>query len=318
MSSAAAAAETDLVAQWRQIARSTDGTIGAAALHLSSGAHAALNGDDRFPLASVCKLPVAAHILAMVDEGRLRRDQEIEVLSLDIFPWVSEIAKRWPQQKRFPLDEILELMVARSDNTGIETCFRIGGGAPALAARLKQWAVEGIRIDRGEEQIALDAVEAHYPAREQWTSQMFTRLISQATPASRKRGMERYLTDPRDTATPNATVQLLARAFRGELLSKSSTSRLMQILKATVTAPARIKGLLPEGTVVAHKTGTWTTVNGLNGATNDAGVIFLPEGAGLLAVAVYVKGSTRSEAAREQVIARIARAAYDFLVSPRK
>jgi len=313
----ASAAEADLAAQWRQIARSTDGKVGAAALHLSSGAHAALNGDDPFPLASVCKLPVAAHILAMVDEGKLRRDQEIEVLPRDIFPSVSEIAKRWPQQTRFPLDEILQLMVAGSDNTGVEICFRLGGGAPALAERFRQWRIGGIRIDRGEEQISLDAVEAPYPPREQWTGEMFTRLVSQATPAARQSGMTRYLSDPRDTGAPNATAQLLARAFSGKLLSQSSTSRLIEILKATTTGPARIKGALPEGTVVAHKTGTWNTVNGLNGATNDAGTIFLPRGAGLVAIAVYIKGSTWPEAARERVIAEIARAAYDFWTSPK-
>lgn len=307
-----AAGEADLAAQWRQIVRSTDGTAGAGALHLSSGAHAALKGDDPFPLASVCKLPIAAHILALVDEGRLRRDDEIEVLPRDVFPSVSEIAKRWPQQNRFRLDEILELMLSRSDNTGVEVCFRLGGGAPALAARFRQWRIEGIRIDRGEEQISLDAVEGRYPPREQWTGAMFTRLISDATPTARKRGMERYLADPRDTGTPNGTIQLLARAFRGELLSKASTARLIEILKTTVTGPARIKGLLPAGTVVAHKTGTWYTVNGLNGATNDVGIIFLPHGAGPVAIAVYIKGSTRPEAARERVIAEVARAAYDF------
>ena len=43
-------------------------------------------------------------------------------------------------------------------------------------------------------------------------------------------------------------------------------------------------------------------------ATNDSGVIFLPDGR-QLAVSVYVKASTRSSAVRDQVIARIARAA---------
>ena len=67
----------------------------------------------------------------------------------------------------------------------------------------------------------------------------------------------------------------------------------MEILKATTTGSARIKGLLPAGTVVAHKTGTTGTVMDFNGSTNDAGVILLPGGGGQLAIAVYVKGSTR-------------------------
>ena len=307
----AAGAETPLEGQWRRIARATDGTVGVAAVHLASGEHASLHGDERFPMASVCKLPIAIHILGLVDEGKLRLGQPIEVLAQDIFPQVSEIAGRWPEQRRFPLDELLRLMVAQSDNTVVETLFRIGGGAPALAARFRQWRVEGMRVDRAEEEIALDGIQAPYSPREQWTGAMYKRLMAQATPAVRARAMARYLADPRDTATPNGTVQLLVRAFRGELLAKATTAFLIEIMKATASGPARLKGLLPEGTVVAHKTGAWGTVNGLNGATNDVGVIFPPRGAGAIAVAVFVKGSRRSEAERDRVIAEMARAAYD-------
>ena len=48
-----------------------------------------------------------------------------------------------------------------------------------------------------------------------------------------------------------------------------------------------------------------------NGSTNDAGVILLPDGGGHLAISVYVKGSRGNLAARELVIARIAKAAFD-------
>jgi hypothetical protein len=62
--------------------------------------------------------------------------------------------------------------------------------------------------------------------------------------------------------------------------------------------------------MVAHKTGSTGTVMGFTAATNDSGVIFLPDG-GQLAVSVYVKASTRRDAERDRVIARIARAAFD-------
>jgi len=268
---------------WRQIAAETDGTVGAAALHLGSGQHVSLHGDERFPLASVCKLPIAMHILAMVDEGKLARNRAIEVARQHVVNNNSEVAERWPKQRRFPLDELLRLMVAKSDNTAVETLYRIGGGAAAIAARLRGWQLNGIRIDRSERECGRDAAAS----------------------------MPRFLTDPRDTATPDGTVQLLRRVFRGELLSASSTARLVEILEATTTGAKRIKGLLPAGVMVAHKTGTTGTANGLNGSTNDVGVITLPTGAGQLALAVYVKGSARDLAARETVIARMARAAFD-------
>jgi beta-lactamase class A len=56
--------------RWQQIAGEIDGTVGASALDLSSGRSVSMHGGERFPLASVCKLPIAIHILAMVDEGK--------------------------------------------------------------------------------------------------------------------------------------------------------------------------------------------------------------------------------------------------------
>lgn len=282
----AAPADT-LAERWRRIAAETGGAVGAAALHLGSGQHVSLHGDERFPLASVCKLPAAMHILAMVDEGKLSRTAEIEVVQQDVTLDFSEVGHRWPKQRRFPLDELLLLMVAKSDNTAVETLYRIGGGAAAITARLRAWHLDGMRIDRTERQCGRDAAAS----------------------------MPRFIADPRDTATPDGTVQLLKRLFHGELLSASSTARIIEILEATTTGAGRIKGLLPAGVVVAHKTGTTGTSKGLNGSTNDVGVITLPKGAGQLALAVYVKGSSRDLAAREMVIARIAKAAFDSLLA---
>ena len=48
------------------------------------GGRVSLNGDERFPLASVCKLPIAMNLLALVDEKRFALNQEIEVLPRDV------------------------------------------------------------------------------------------------------------------------------------------------------------------------------------------------------------------------------------------
>jgi beta-lactamase class A len=68
--------------------------------------------------------------------------------------------------------------------------------------------------------------------------------------------------------------------------------------------------MLPTGTVVAHKTGSSRTVAGLTRATNDAGLVTLPDGRHL-AVVVFVSDSTADDVTREEVIAKAARAAWD-------
>jgi beta-lactamase class A len=84
---------------------------------------------------------------------------------------------------------------------------------------------------------------------------------------------------------------------------------LLDILRRCQTGEARLKGLLPEGTAVAHKTGSMGVT-----ITNDVGIIALPGGAGHVAVAVYVKASDQPERARERAIAEIARVARDFFL----
>jgi beta-lactamase class A len=86
-------------------------------------------------------------------------------------------------------------------------------------------------------------------------------------------------------------------------------------MKDSPTGPHRIKGELPSGTVVMHKTGTSGSAEGLTNATNDIGLITLPDGR-RLAIAVFVSDSSADEATRDAVIARIAKAAYDAAVEP--
>jgi len=68
--------------------------------------------------------------------------------------------------------------------------------------------------------------------------------------------------------------------------------------------------LLPKTTVVAHKTGTSGSREGVTAATNDIGIIYLPNGKDF-AIAVFVSDSPADEKTRDAVIARIAKAAWD-------
>jgi beta-lactamase class A len=306
------AAANDLEAEWRTIAREMDGTAGAAALHVGSGRRADLNGEDRFPLASVCKLPIAVAILEMVAERRLSLGLRMEIPAYDVVPGVSPIAERWPKEKWFRLDEMVELMIEKSDNTAVQTLFRAAGRAVGMGLRMKEWGIDGVRVDRDERTCSLEAMGVrNIPPVKEWTPRMSGALIGQVPVAEQAAALRRFLDDPRDTATPNGTVALLQKLYGGKILPADLTGHLRGFLEKTTTGKDRIKGLLPPKTVVAHKTGTTADAGDLNGSTNDVGVITLPNRS-QLAVAFYLKGSTRPLAAREAIIARMARAAYDW------
>jgi len=59
-----------------------------------------------------------------------------------------------------------------------------------------------------------------------------------------------------------------------------------------------------------HKTGTSGTRDGVTFATNDVGLIALPDGR-RLAIAIFVTDSKADDDTRDAVIARIGKAAYD-------
>jgi beta-lactamase class A len=70
------------------------------------------------------------------------------------------------------------------------------------------------------------------------------------------------------------------------------------------TGPQRIKGQMPTGVMVAHKTGS------LYNTSSDVGIVTGPDGHAI-ALAIYVTGGKNDHKYRFEKIATIARAVYD-------
>ena len=129
--------------------------------------------------------------------------------------------------------------------------------------------------------------------------------------SERDAAREAFSTDARDSSTPLAMAHLLAMTWAGKALGSKNTEVFKDIMLRVQTGTGRIKGVLPPGTQVGHKTGT------IGGTTNDVGYIYLPDGAGHVITVVFVKDSERPVPVREATIAQISRAIYDyFLFNP--
>jgi beta-lactamase class A len=208
------------------------------------------------------------------------------------------------------LVNLLEPMITRSDNTATDVLFRLAGGPAAVAAWLARQGIAGITpsrsirdllivlygLDPGPGVALRDALRALPPAE---------------FAAAKQRAQGRnpaYSTDPRDQATPAAMVELLARLHHAQGISAAARDTLLPIMARTSTGLRRIEGRLPPGVKVANKTGS------ASGTTNDVGILTLPGALGSVALAVYVKDSALPPAGREDVIADLARAAYDYFV----
>src|SRR5579884_2833944 len=262
------------------IAKSIGGRVGVSAVLIESGEHVALHGDQTFFMASVVEFPVALRVLQLVDEGKLRLDQKAPVRNSDVVSGSTVLASVKPGAE-FTIRDLLGNMIGSSDNTSCDVLMALCGGPPAVMARVQALGIQGIRIDRNEKQLASDYARAR----------------------------AQFLRDVRDTSTPDAMTALLAKFQATEALKPATTGLLREIMENSAI-PTRLKGLLPPGTLVAHKTGSWREA-----ALNDVGIITLP-GSRHIAIAVFTNGSKRDVPVIEHAIAEIAQAAYDHWSQP--
>jgi beta-lactamase class A len=84
-------------------------------------------------------------------------------------------------------------------------------------------------------------------------------------------------------------------------------------MEESQTGAARIRNLLPKGTVVADKTGASGMQNGMAAATKDIALVTLPDGRHM-AIAIFVSDSAAADAVRDSMIAKIALAGWDVWV----
>jgi beta-lactamase class A len=269
--------ESELYNQIEQISNTAQGQVGVTATVLETGETVTLNGDRQFPMQSVYKFPIGMAVLAQVDQGKLELEQRVRIEPSDFDSNLrhSPIRDANPQGTELSVAELLRYTVSESDNTACDVLLRLVGGPGVVTQYLRDLGINDMVVANTEKEIGQD-IAVQY----------------------------------RNYATPDAAVALLRVLQEGQGLSPSSQTLLLQLMTETPTGLQRIKGLLPEGTVVAHKTGTSRTVDGVTAATNDVGLVTLPNG-NHLAVAVFVSDSRADDATREEVIARIARAAWD-------
>ncbi|MFB9841855.1 class A beta-lactamase, subclass A2 [Mucilaginibacter ginsenosidivorans] len=275
--SAARAQDKELLSRIKTISAESKGIVGVSILGLESHDTLNYNGQSRLVMHSVFKFPIAMAVLNLVDKGKYKLDKKMKVGKGDMHPntW-SPMRDKYPDGAELPLSEIIGYMVSQSDNTACDFLLKKIGGPKVVEEYIHSLGVKGIAIKASEADMA-SAWEVQYT---NW-------------------------------AKPADLVYLLDIFYHGKALSKQSNDFLMQAMLATTTGPHRLRGLLPKDAVIAHKTGTSpTNAEGLSPATNDIGIITLPNGKHL-AIVVMVCNSKADEATRDAVIAKIAKAAWD-------
>jgi beta-lactamase class A len=270
--------DTQLQSELTEIASAAKGKVGVGAVLVETGEAAYLDRSVHYPMQSVYKLPIAMAVLKMIDDGKVRIDQEVNISPDDFVRqgFHSPIRNMNPQGTVMNVYGIMRYSLSESDGTASDVLLDLAGGPEAVMNYLRSIGVNDLIVADSEKSISKD-----------WETQY------------------------RNWSTPEASIKLLRAIHeRRAGLSEQMTTLLLQFMTETETGDRRIKRGLPDGASLAHKTGTGGTEKGITGATNDIGIITLPDGRHIL-LAVYVSDSPESMAVREKVMADVAKAAIE-------
>ena len=258
------------------LVHSLNGSIGVGVKHLESGDTLTIHGNGHFPMQSVYKFHLALAVLAGVDKGKLCVDQKVLIRKADYFPTHSPIADKYPEGNvELTIGELLFHTVSTSDNIGCDILFKLLGSPKKVEAYIRGLGVSDIAIINTEREM-----------HQGWGAQF------------------------NNWTTPQAMVQLLDLFYQKKILSPQSRDLLVKIMEQTSTGKKRIKGHLPAGTVIAHKTGMGGNDEGVISAINDVGVVTLPSG-DHFAIALFVSNPKDSIETVEEVMAKISKLVFD-------
>lgn len=272
----------------QQIVSDRNALVGVSIIGNDGKDTISLQGDRRFPMQSVFKFHIALAALSEIDKGKLSLYQKIDISKDKLLPedfW-SPLRDENPNGGSFTIERLIEYSVSHSDNTACDILIRLIGTPKTVEEYFKKNNIQDIQITFNEEEM-----------QAKWEN-MF-----------------------QNWTTPKAASETLKIFYKNEnnLLSKTSYDFFWKTNKETTTGRNRIKGQLPEGTIVAHKTG-WSGTNketGITAAVNNIGIVFLPNGEYFI-ISVFVTESKESFDTNEKIIADIAKATYDFYTTHAK
>ncbi|MEN7268381.1 VEB family extended-spectrum class A beta-lactamase [Pseudomonas aeruginosa] len=277
-------AQTDnLTLKIENVLKAKNARIGVAIFNSNEKDTLKINNDFHFPMQSVMKFPIALAVLSEIDKGNLSFEQKIEITPQDLLPktW-SPIKEEFPNGTTLTIEQILNYTVSESDNIGCDILLKLIGGTDSVQKFLNANHFTDISIKANEEQMHKD-----------WNTQY------------------------QNWATPTAMNKLLIDTYnnKNQLLSKKSYDFIWKIMRETTTTGSnRLKGQLPKNTIVAHRTGTSGINNGITAATNDVGVITLPNGQ-LIFISVFVAESKETSEINEKIISDIAKITWNYYLN---
>ena len=270
------------------------GRIGFYARNVADGAEYSWNGDERFPPASVIKLPVMIELYRQAATGSLDLDTT-EPLPQDISTHGSGVLKRREGPVSLTLREYCRLMIVHSDNMATDLVMRTVG-LGSVNRFLRGLGLENTRA-------VMELGRWHYLivglANAPVSLANDERILEQMRAGEFDDDGLGY-SDSRENNVcgPRNMGSLLERLYGGELATRNATEEMLELMRAS-THKRTIAKYVKEGIRVANKYG------GSRRIAADAGIVELAGGP--VVIAAFALSEDPNDRSGREILARMAR-----------
>ncbi|MBV8812060.1 MAG: serine hydrolase [Acidobacteriaceae bacterium] len=233
------------------------GRVSLYAKNLDSGTTYEISGDEPVRTASTIKLPIMVACYWEVKDGKLDLSEPLTLAEGEKVSG-SGILQDLTAGDRFPIRDLIDLMIVLSDNTATNTILnRVPGNT--VNARMAQLGLSQTRVMR---KILGD--------RNNLKPTPSGISDEGAKPENKKWGIGR--------STPHEMVIILEKLYRGELVDKKSSDEMITILKRQRDQNALGRDM--QDIDIAHKSGA------LDALRSDVGIIYSKHGAIAMAITI--------------------------------
>ena len=280
------------------------GRLGLFVKDLSSGTCLKRNHRQRFPTASIFKVPVIVELGRQVEDGRLSLDRHYRLLEGISRHGTGSLANM-PGQPELSLRQYCRLMIAESDNMatdlileiiGLEsvnpTMDRLGLSDTRVNMTMGRWHYSTVGLDHHPINRTNDALrQARFKAgQKDFNALPFTDSLAN------------------NVTTAQDMASLLEQIYFGQLISPSASAAMLEMLKAC-TNRRMIPRYLDPAIAIAHKIGQSQRIRG------DAAIVFLPH-CPLIISALSLAPEPDQQRPGVQAIAEIARLLVQAIYPP--
>ena len=198
------------------------GRVGVFAVVLETGESVSLDENGQYPMQSVYKFPIAMAVAPAGGGRKLKLDQKVRVEKEEYVRkgMRSPLRDKNPNGADVTVQELIRLSIVESDGSASDVLMRLAGGAAAIQEYLTGITIGEVIVANPEKEIGQD-----------WETQY------------------------RNWATPEGAAALLRALHEKRGISDPHQKLLLKFMTESVPGAKRLKGMLPPGTAVAHKTG---------------------------------------------------------------